>query len=161
MHRAACTYSLPRSTRTSVRTTFAMLIQLVRPMTTDKLHTLACPKMACNKTIRSRFGILMKISFTRVRNPPSFSSAQPLRLPKKTAMSVERSVEQTPMIRESFPPDQIIEKNVTSHGVRAEKMLPGSARNCRRTDPYSPRPFSKMRSREGSQGQSVPERGLT
>ena len=110
MHRAACTYSLPRSTRTSVRTTFAMLIQLVRPMTIDKLHTLACPKMACKRTIKSRFGMLMKISFTRVRRPPSRSPAQPLRLPKKTAMNVERSVEQTPMIRESLPPDQIIAK---------------------------------------------------
>ena len=39
-----------------------------------------------------------------------FASAQPLRLPKKTAISVERSVEQTPMIRESLPPDQIIAK---------------------------------------------------
>ena len=109
MHRAACTYSLPRSTRTSVRTTFAMLIQLVRPMTIDKLHTLACPKMACKRTIKSRFGMLMKISFTRVRKLPSFSPAQPLRLPKKTAMAVDRSVAQMPMNSYSLPPVQIIE----------------------------------------------------
>ena len=46
MHRDATTYSLVRSCRTSVRTTLAMLAQLVTPMTTDRLSTDACPQIA-------------------------------------------------------------------------------------------------------------------
>ena len=42
--------------------------------------------------------------------PAEFSPAQPLRLPKKTAMAVDRSVAQMPMNSDSLPPDQIIEK---------------------------------------------------
>jgi len=106
----ACTYSLLRSTRTSVRTTLAMLIQLVSPMTIDRLSALALPRIACSSTISSRFGMLMKISLTRMKNASSFSPAQPLRLPKKTAMAVDRSVAQMPMNSDSLPPDQIIEK---------------------------------------------------
>ena len=106
----ACTYSLLRSTRTSVRTTLAMLIQLVSPMTIDRLSALALPRIACSSTISSRFGMLMKISLTRMKNASSFSPAQPLRLPKKTAMAVDRSVAQMPMNGDSLPPDQIIEK---------------------------------------------------
>ena len=106
----ACTYSLLRSTRTSVRTTLAMLIQLVSPMTIDRLSALALPRIACSSTISSRFGMLMKISLTRMKNASSFSHAQPLRLPKKTAMAVDRSVAQMPMNSDSLPPDQIIEK---------------------------------------------------
>ena len=74
----ACTYSLLRSTRTSVRTTLAMLIQLVSPMTIDRLSALALPRIACSSTISSRFGMLMKISLTRMKNASSFSPAQPL-----------------------------------------------------------------------------------
>ena len=106
----ACTYSLLRSTRTSVRTTLAMLIQLVSPMTIDRLSALALPRIACSSTISSRFGMLMKISLTRMKNASSFSPAQPLRLPKKTAMAVDSSVAQMPMNSDSLPPDQIIEK---------------------------------------------------
>ena len=106
----ACTYSLLRSTRTSVRTTLAMLIQLVSPMTIDRLSALALPRIACSSTISSRFGMLMKISLKRMKNASSFSPAQPLRLPKKTAMAVDRSVAQMPMNSDSLPPDQIIEK---------------------------------------------------
>lgn len=40
MHFAAMTYSLARSCLTSVRTTLAMLVQLVSPMTSAMLHAL-------------------------------------------------------------------------------------------------------------------------
>lgn len=40
MHLAAMTYSLARSCLTSVRTTLAMLVQLVSPMTSAMLHAL-------------------------------------------------------------------------------------------------------------------------
>ena len=49
MHRAASTYSLPRSRRTSLRTTLATLVQLVTPMTTDRLTTLAFPRQQDNQ----------------------------------------------------------------------------------------------------------------
>ena len=43
MHFAAMTYSLARSCLTSVRTTLAMLVQLVRPMPSAMLHALGVP----------------------------------------------------------------------------------------------------------------------
>ena len=46
MQRAATTYSLLRSCNTSVRTTFAMLVQLVTPMTKAMLTALALPRIA-------------------------------------------------------------------------------------------------------------------
>lgn len=46
MHLEATTYSLFRICRTSVRTTFAILVQLVMPMTKDILKTFASPKIA-------------------------------------------------------------------------------------------------------------------
>lgn len=49
MHLAAMTYSLARSCLTSVRTTLAMLVQLVSPMTSAMLHALGVPMIACKR----------------------------------------------------------------------------------------------------------------
>ena len=62
IHFAAIIYSLFRICRTSVRTTFAILVQLVTPITNDRLRTFAFPMIACSKMIRSRVGILRNIS---------------------------------------------------------------------------------------------------
>ena len=50
----------------SVRTTLAMLVQLVMPITTDRLKILAFPIIACRRITRSRDGILRKISVKRM-----------------------------------------------------------------------------------------------
>ena len=46
MQRAAMTCSLLRMRRTSVRTTLAMLVQPVTPMTSEMLSTFALPRIA-------------------------------------------------------------------------------------------------------------------
>ena len=98
MHLAAMTYSLARSCLTSVRTTLAILVQLVRPMT------------ACRKMTSSRFGTLRRISVRRISSASSHLGASPLTAPNKIASSVEMTVEPTPMNSDSRPPYQIIEK---------------------------------------------------
>lgn len=66
IHFAAMMYSLFRICRTSVRTTFAILVQLVTPITNDRLRMFAFPRIACNKMIRSSVGILKKTSVNRM-----------------------------------------------------------------------------------------------
>lgn len=58
IHLAAMIYSLFRICRTSVRITFAILVQLVTPITIERLTTFAFPIIACNKMIRRRDGKL-------------------------------------------------------------------------------------------------------
>ena len=50
-------------------------------MTIDKLHTLACPKMACKKTMRSRLGTLRNSSVSRMSRVSSHWGARPLTVP--------------------------------------------------------------------------------
>lgn len=110
MHLAAMTYSLARSCLTSVRTTLAMLVQLVRPMTSAMLHALGVPMIACKKMTSSRFGTLRRISVRRISSASSHLGESPLTAPKRIASSVEMRVEPTPMNSDSRPPYQIIEK---------------------------------------------------
>ena len=58
IHLAAVTYPLFRICFTSVRTTLAILGQLVIPIINEILKMLAFPKIACNKMTSSRFGML-------------------------------------------------------------------------------------------------------
>lgn len=110
MHFAAMTYSLARSCLTSVRTTLAILVQLVSPMTSAMLHALGVPMTACRKMTSSRFGTLRRISVRRISSASSHLGASPLTAPNKIASSVEMTVEPTPMNSDSRPPYQIIEK---------------------------------------------------
>ena len=71
MHFAAMTYSLARSCCTSVRTTLAILVQLVSPMTSAMLHALGVPMTACRKMTSSRFGTLRRISVRRISSASS------------------------------------------------------------------------------------------
>ena len=72
IHLAAMTYPLFRICFTSVRTTLAILGQLVIPIINEILKMLAFPKTACNKMTSSRFGMLKKISVKRMSSeyPP-------------------------------------------------------------------------------------------
>ena len=110
MHLAARTDSSLRICRTSVRTTLAMDVQLVRPMTRERLTALASPRMACSRMTSSRPGTLSRISVRRISRASSRRGAMPLAAPTTTAMQVDTSVEAMPMNRERRPPDQIMEK---------------------------------------------------
>lgn len=56
MQREASTYSLLRSLRTSVRTTLAMLAQLVSPMTSESVSTFGVPRMPAAARRAAGFG---------------------------------------------------------------------------------------------------------
>ncbi len=134
MQRAATTYSLPRSWRTSERTTFAMLVQLVTPMTSDRLSTFGLPRIACKNTTTSRFGTLIRISVRRIIRSSSHAGAQPLAAPNTTAMTVEIAVAIRPMNSEMRPPYQIIEKiSRPMVSVPNRNSCPGAAMQCCRS----------------------------
>lgn len=110
IHLAAMTYPLFRICFTSVRTTLAILGQLVIPIINEILKMLAFPKIACNKMTSSRFGMLKKISVKRMSSESTHSGAHPLTEPKTIASTVERNVASTPIKSEIRPPYQIMEK---------------------------------------------------
>ena len=110
IHLAAMIYSLFRICRTSVRTTFAILVQLVTPITKDRLRILASPMIACSKMIRSRVGILKNISVNLIISSSSQAGATPLKAPTTTAIKVEITVANPPIKIEILPPYQIMEK---------------------------------------------------
>ena len=110
MHLDAITYSLLRIWRTSVRTTFAMLVQLVTPITTEIVTTFGVPRIACSKITSSRFGMLRRISVSRMSSVSSHCGAMPLIPPNTTAITVEINVENSPINSEIRPPYQILEK---------------------------------------------------
>ena len=134
MQREASTYSLLRSLRTSVRTTLAMLAQLVSPMTSESVSTFAVPRMACSSTTSSRFGTLSRISVSRIRRRSSQSGAQPLTVPNRMAMAVDSSVDRTPMVSEMRPPYQIMEKISRPIGsVPKRNSRDGASLQCARS----------------------------
>ena len=110
IHLAAMIYSLFRICRTSVRTTFAILVQLVTPITRDRLSIFASPIIACSKMIRSRVGILKNISVNLMISSSSQAGATPLKAPTTTAIKVEITVANPPIKIEILPPYQIMEK---------------------------------------------------
>ena len=110
MHREAMTYSLFRSRSTSERTTLAMLVHPVTPMTSERLQTFAFPRIACKKIMSSREGMLRKISVKRISRSSSHLGASPLTVPKRTASAVEIPVDSVPISRETRPPYQIMAK---------------------------------------------------
>ena len=69
------------------------------------LHDIARRKMT-----RRRFGTDKKISVSRIRSASSHAGAHPLTAPKRTAITVEISVESRPIASDILPPYQIIEK---------------------------------------------------
>ena len=107
IHFAAMMYSLFRICRTSVRTTFAILVQLVTPITNDRLRMFAFPRIACSKMIRSSVGILKKTSVNRMIISSSHAGATPLKAPTTTAIKVEITVAKQPIRIEILPPYQI------------------------------------------------------
>lgn len=110
MHLAAITYSLLRSWRTCMRTTFAMLNQLVSPMTIDRLHRSASPHIACINIINSKLGILISISVRRIKNASSHCGARPLTVPNSMAAAADMAAAANPINNEILPPCQIMEK---------------------------------------------------
>ena len=92
IHFAAMMYSLFRICRTSVRTTFAILVQLVTPITND------------------RVGILKNISVNLMISSSSQAGATPLKAPTTTAIKVEMTVANPPIRSEILPPYHIMEK---------------------------------------------------
>lgn len=109
IHLEARMYSLFRICRTSVRTIFAMLVQLVMPITRERLRTLAFPRMACVRISIKRLGTLSSISVSRMKSASSHAGAMPLADPRITAIAVEIKVETKPINREIRPPYQIME----------------------------------------------------
>ena len=81
IHFAAIRYSLSRSCRTSVRTIFAIFIQLVSPITMVIATTEFFPASAWRKIINRIEGILNKISVKRIINSSIHSGAIPLKDP--------------------------------------------------------------------------------
>lgn len=110
MHLAAITYSLFRSCRTSVLIILAILIQLVIPITKDRLNTFAFPRMACRKITVRRFGMLSRISVALMSSISSQSGAMPLTVPNTIAIPVDITVAAIPINRDWRPPYQIMEK---------------------------------------------------
>ena len=93
-----------------MRTTFAILVQLVTPITKDRLRIFASPIIACSKMIRSRVGILKNISVNLMISSSSQAGATPLKAPTTTAIKVEITVANPPIKIEILPPYQIMEK---------------------------------------------------
>ena len=100
MHLAAITYSLFRSCRTSVLIILAILIQLVIPITKDRLNTFAFPRMACRKITVKRFGMLSRISVALMSSISSHSGAMPLTVPNMIAIPVDITVAAIPINRD-------------------------------------------------------------
>ena len=107
MAREAITYSLPRSCRASVRTTFAMEYQEVRPMITAMDTGVATPQMACRNSTVSSSGTLSNISVRRIMALSTPGEETPLTAPYTTAMAVEIKVERKPMNSDTRPPCQM------------------------------------------------------
>ena len=97
-------YSLLRICRTSVRTIFAMLVQLVTPITTEIVTTFGFPRIACSKMTSSKLGTLSRISVRRISSVSSHCGAIPLIPPNTTAIAVEMTVDSNPIKREIRPP---------------------------------------------------------
>ena len=95
---------------TSVLTTFAILVQLVTPITNDRLSTFAFPRIACRKITKSRLGMLSKISVILISNISSHSGARPLTVPKIIAIPVDIIVATNPINNDCRPPYHIMEK---------------------------------------------------
>ena len=86
-----------------------MAVQLVRPMTQDRVHTLAGPSRAWSSSTSSKPGILSRISVPRISSVSSQTGAIPLAAPKTMASTVEMAVASMPMSSETRPPYQIME----------------------------------------------------
>lgn len=78
IHFEATMYSLLRSCRTSVRTTFAILHQLVIPMTKAIDKVVGSPKTAWIKITSRMDGIVKTISAPRIMIVSTMSEANPL-----------------------------------------------------------------------------------
>ena len=123
MQREASTYSLLRSLRTSVRTTLAMLAQLVSPMTSESVSTFAVPRMACSSTTSSRFGTLSRISVSRIRRRSSQSGAQPDRAEQNgDGCGQQRGQNADGQRNAPAVPDH--GENIAAHRVRPEEKFP-------------------------------------
>ena len=121
MHLAAITYSLFRSCRTSVLIILAILIQLVIPITKDRLNTFAFPRMACRKITVRRFGMLSRISVALMSSISSQSGAMPLTVPNTIAIPVDITVAAIPINRDCRPPDH--GKNITPHSICSKQKF--------------------------------------
>ena len=83
-----------------------MLVQLVIPITAEIVITLDFPAAARRKMTRRRFGTDKKISVSRIRSASTHAGAHPLTAPKRTAITVEISVESRPIASDILPPYQ-------------------------------------------------------
>ena len=151
MHFAARTYSLPRSWRTSVRTTLAMLVQLVRPMTSDMLQTVALPRIACNQHHRAAGSVRStRISVRRISSviePHRRAAAQRAEHDGDHRGDGRRAARRSRSEMRAAVPDH--GEDVAPHRVRPEEELPARRSGDSGAGPYTTgRASSAGRSRD-------------
>lgn len=130
MQREASTYSLLRSLRTSVRTTLAMLAQLVSPMTSESVSTFAVPRMPAAARRAAGFGHAQQ-NFGQ----PHQETVQPVR--RAAADRAEQNGDGCGQQRgknadgqRNAPAVPDHGENIAAHRVRPEEKFPQTALHC-------------------------------
>ena len=84
-----------------------MAHQPVTPITSDRLSTLAVPRMACKNSTSSSDGTLPSSSVRRIMAVSSHGAAMPLTAPYTTAMTVDTAAARNPTASDTRPPYQM------------------------------------------------------